>query len=77
MHTKSKRLCQLWSSQTPHKHPMLPSIYSTELFNAGYSCRNPGGLGERPWCYTTDGNLRWEYCDIRPCGKCISVACVS
>ena len=23
----------------------------------------------RPWCYTTDPNTRWEYCNIPICGK--------
>ena len=37
---------------------------------AGYVyCRNPGGLGERPWCFLTDTHQRWEYCDIPKCGK--------
>ena len=25
----------------------------------------------RPWCYTTDPNIRWQYCDIPSCGKAI------
>ena len=26
-------------------------------------CRNPEGLGETVWCYTTDPDKIWEYCD--------------
>lgn len=69
VHTKSGHLCQLWTQQSPHKHPMLPAIYASELQNAGYACRNPGGLGDRPWCYTTNVNVRWEYCNIPLCGE--------
>lgn len=31
-------------------------------------CRNPDGR-HRPWCFTTDPNTPWEYCDIKVCGK--------
>ena len=72
--TTTNNLCQVWSVQSPHAHPMLPSIYTSELVNAGYSCRNPGGLGERPWCYTNYKYMRWEYCDIPQCGKLPSVS---
>ena len=29
--------------------------------------------GVSPWCYTTDLDLRWEYCDIPKCGKYYTV----
>ena len=35
-----------------------------ELKNAFNNCRNPGGAGKRPWCFTSDKNKRWEYCYI-------------
>ena len=45
----------------------------TELKSAGSSCRNPGGSGERPWCYTDfaspTSSTRWKYCDIPKCRK--------
>lgn len=31
-------------------------------------CRNPDGR-HRPWCFTTDLNTPWEYCNIKVCGK--------
>ncbi|XP_028399284.1 coadhesin-like [Dendronephthya gigantea] len=38
-----------------------------ELYNAKNYCRNPKNSGQRPWCFTTDRNKRWEYCDIPKC----------
>ena len=38
-----------------------------ELKNASSYCRNPRGSGQRPWCFTSDKNKRWEYCDIPSC----------
>ena len=29
-------------------------------------CRNPDG-GVRVWCYTTDPEMRWEFCDVPFC----------
>ena len=72
--TQSWVPCQSWNSQSPHQHPMAPGLFISDLddrYNPhhGY-CRNPGGLGRRPWCYTTKTTLRWEYCNITKCGKC-------
>ena len=33
-------------------------------------CRNPGEKGDRPWCFTTDRDVRWEYCSISECSEC-------
>jgi len=58
--TKSGKTCQSWSKQTPHKHRYTgPKNY----------CANPDDSGDRLWCYTTDENTRWEYCDIPTCPK--------
>ncbi|XP_028397378.1 uncharacterized protein LOC114521159 [Dendronephthya gigantea] len=38
-----------------------------ELNNAENYCRNPKNSGQRPWCFTTDRNKRWEYCDVPKC----------
>lgn len=57
--TKGSRTCMMWSSQTPHSHSVgtdLPQNY----------CRNPDGE-LAPWCYTTDPDVRWEFCDIPTC----------
>ena len=30
-------------------------------------CRNPDNE-KMPWCYTTDPEVRWDYCQIPTCG---------
>ncbi len=64
--TESGTVCQEWFSQTPHRHI---SYSAEELYVAGRECRNPGGRGLRPWCYTSDAFSRWEYCDVPKCSK--------
>lgn len=66
--TESGLDCQNWQSQAPHRHPFTLSDYP-ELMNAAAYCRNPGGVGERPWCYTSSTETRQEYCDIPKCGR--------
>ena len=61
----SGRSCQAWDSTTPHFHP-LTSLYRPYLQDHNY-CRNPEGRGSRPWCYTTDASVRWEYCNVPLC----------
>ena len=59
--------CQSWYSQSPNTHSIVPAHFQLELYGASFSCRNPGGLGERPWCYTARGSGRWEYCNPPHC----------
>ena len=33
-------------------------------------CRDPDGTG-RPWCYTTNKDIRWEYCAVPICTCCM------
>ncbi|KAI0237125.1 Apolipoprotein(a), partial [Lamellibrachia satsuma] len=61
--TVSGKTCQAWASQTPHTHSCSAhgrSNYCTNIDTAG--CR-----GATPWCYTTDPEKRWDYCDIHAC----------
>ncbi|KAG8455051.1 hypothetical protein GDO86_001317 [Hymenochirus boettgeri] len=60
--------CQKWSQQLPHLHRRAPEIFP-ELSSSENYCRNPGGESERPWCYTMDPNVRWEYCNVPLCGS--------
>ena len=61
--TKSGYTCQNWTSQSPHKHGNTPQKKpNSGLGNHNY-CRNPDGESTI-WCYTTDKNKRWDYCDV-------------
>lgn len=35
-------------------------------------CRNPDA-DSRPWCYTTDPSVRWEYCNLKKCDDPVQV----
>uniref|UniRef100_A0A8C1FKX9 Plasminogen n=1 Tax=Cyprinus carpio carpio TaxID=630221 RepID=A0A8C1FKX9_CYPCA len=64
--TVSGKTCQEWSSQIPHKHARTSENYPCKGLDKNY-CRNPDN--ERsPWCYTTDPETRWEYCNVPSCG---------
>ena len=41
----------------------------SSLAEASNYCRNPDNEPEGVWCYTTSPRQRWEYCDIRVCGR--------
>ncbi|XP_071952274.1 uncharacterized protein [Antedon mediterranea] len=60
--TNTGKTCQKWTSQTPHEHSRKPYVYPNRGLGDHNFCRNPDG-GFHPWCYTTDPNERWEYCD--------------
>ncbi|KAM9316694.1 plasminogen [Gastrophryne carolinensis] len=63
--TASGRTCQSWSAQEPHGHIRTPDNYPCKNLEKNY-CRNPDGE-TMPWCYTTDKDMRWEYCNIPSC----------
>lgn len=65
--TTSGKTCQSWVSQSPHPHSITP-LDRAELEGNNH-CRNPDGRGLLPWCYTTDNDTRWEYCDIPLCNR--------
>ena len=60
--TLSGKTCQKWTDQFPHQHDYSPEEYpGTGIGNHNY-CRDPFNDSEGAWCYTTDPDLRWEYC---------------
>ena len=61
--TVSGKECQEWAKTTPHSHEHSKSL------PANY-CRSPdSGSGFGVWCYTTDINTRWDYCDVPKCSE--------
>lgn len=64
--TMSGFTCQDWSSQYPHKHRFSKNEFLRQSRNY---CRNPDGEPQGPWCYTTNKNIRWQYCGITFCRK--------
>ena len=55
--TKNGRVCQAWESNN-----RFPDLMDESNF-----CRNPDNHA-RPWCYTNDPNVDWEYCNVPVCG---------
>ncbi|XP_053566915.1 plasminogen [Bombina bombina] len=65
--TESGIVCQRWDEQIPHSHGFNPANLPEKNLVSNY-CRNPDGE-PRPWCFTTNSNKRWEFCDIPRCAK--------
>ena len=62
--TRSGRMCQSWKSQCPQRHWQIPKDV-VKSKNDSNLCHNPDSSApDGPWCYTTDPNVRWEYCNI-------------
>ncbi|XP_066269281.1 uncharacterized protein [Branchiostoma lanceolatum] len=55
--TQHGTLCQRWDSQTPHEHSFTPANYPGSGLVENY-CRNPGGVHNGVWCFTSDPNAR-------------------
>jgi len=71
--TKSGRTCQRWTSQSPHPHSRTPAYYANKGLGSHNYCRNPDN-GKSIWCYTTDPNSRWEYCNPIQCNELLTGA---
>ncbi|XP_078700843.1 uncharacterized protein LOC144927340 [Branchiostoma floridae x Branchiostoma belcheri] len=71
MYRAGDRLCQRWDSQSPHNHPHTPQAHPDAGLEENF-CRNPDNKA-RPWCYTTDGARRWDYCDVMECADPFSM----
>ncbi|CAH1252246.1 PLG [Branchiostoma lanceolatum] len=63
--TATGKTCQRWDSQTPHQHDRTAANYPSGGLEQNY-CRNPDNW-DGLWCYTTDPNHRWDYCDVPLC----------
>ena len=65
--------CQRWDVQTPNGH--WQSSYAFPELNitlAENYCRNPDH-DNAAWCYAMSSTVRWGFCNITICGKCIYV----
>ncbi|XP_063435531.1 plasminogen-like [Mytilus trossulus] len=60
--TDTGRTCQAWSDSYPHSHHLPEKLADDQNY-----CRNPDSQPYGPWCYTTDPNIRWEYCTVPFC----------
>ncbi|CAG0900087.1 unnamed protein product [Darwinula stevensoni] len=73
--TETGKLCIDWASQpfpTPWDFFNENIAYSEHFLNKEMKlhknyCRNPGLHRERPWCFVSDVDIQWEYCDIPFC----------
>jgi len=61
-------VCQRWNSSDPHHHILSTEDYP-ELAGGHNFCRNPGGKKKKPWCFTTDADTKFDFCDVPSCGK--------
>jgi len=74
--TSGGRTCQAWDSSSPHGCGGEPCFPEPWLENN--HCRNPDNETGGVWCYTTDDDKRWEYCDVPQCSErpiCPQVLC--
>ena len=62
--TASGHPCQKWSSQFPQQHFFTHARYPAAGLGAHSACRNPGGINDGVWCYTSDHRQRWERCTV-------------
>merc|ERR1719238_2549984 len=60
-YSRSGRICQDWNLLSPHYHDRTPWNYEGKGLGRHNFCRNPDNeIGS--WCYTTDPDVRWEFC---------------
>ena len=65
--TQSGFTCQSWSAQWPNEHSMTSAQYPTSGLGDHNYCRNPNNQPGGAWCYTTNSDIPWEYCDVSEC----------
>jgi len=67
--TETGKQCLMWGSQSPHQTLGVDADdFIDEEFPSNY-CRVTlnGDDADKPWCYTTDEYVSWEYCDVPQC----------
>ena len=78
--TRNGLPCQAWTSQIPHAHNFMSHkmFPDTRVEDARNYCRNPeSGMANTigPWCFTSDPDVRYQFCDIPRCSG-IYVICL-
>nr|XP_014344832.1 PREDICTED: plasminogen-like isoform X1 [Latimeria chalumnae] len=68
--TISGTKCQAWSSMRPHMHEKTPQKFPDAGLTKNY-CRNPDN-DQKPWCYTMNPEMRWDYCNLRKCTRMLT-----
>ena len=72
--SEAGRACLYWIDALQAKEDILdPLNYPGSGLTYNF-CRNPGSLKDRPWCYVEGGPSPWEYCDIKECLECGTIA---
>ena len=62
--TKTGIECQKWTDKLPHGHGIdyeKPQYSNKQLGDHNY-CRNPDNEPYGAWCFTTNPDVRMEYC---------------
>ncbi|CAG0896026.1 unnamed protein product, partial [Darwinula stevensoni] len=79
--TATGKDCLRWDTK-PYVKPKdfsIAMLYEEHFLNedvesAENYCRNPA-LREKPWCFVSDPNIKWEYCDISMCMDLVPLEC--
>ena len=68
------RTCQNWAATEPHEPTWtdVGKVGETQAGDHNY-CRNPSQYPGGVWCYTTDPDVRAEYCSLPICPKVFKV----
>ncbi len=61
--TSTGKACAPWGNAP---NTTVAANVSGESDNHNF-CRNPGGIKDRPWCYTNVSSADWEFCRIEKC----------
>jgi plasminogen len=65
--TREGFTCQRWADDgQPHSDLQPLDRFYGNVFPDNY-CRNPDSAVDGPWCYTTDIDKRYDYCDVPAC----------
>ena len=65
--TRNSATCQAWNVDTPHaRSPPVNDLIPDDTSAHNY-CRLPSKTDQLPWCYTTDPNVRWDFCKVVNC----------